>query len=299
MSENLDIAAILTDTRFNPRYLKTFAACLSYHLKPATIAELVATVKIPARTLQYQLASLRCLGIVTAPVGKNRLGLVTVHNPDRWDHNRAVHLGTPEPTANFQSLPAVAGPISPASDQDEFDAPILKNPPLPENVTRDYAAEVKILDSHPALKGRIRLSWLAYLERKYGAAMLDQHLPLVQLCDSFVHEFLGKNTGIAQKRLADPKTDWETTLQTHVMRHVAPTELRQRNAKAGAVASAQQKKFTFGQRRPAAPAQPSTPGTSAPVVASPPLQRLGATTPAAAALANPVLARLLKGVPTP
>jgi hypothetical protein len=87
-------------------------------------------------------------------------------------------------------------------------------------------------------------------------------------------------------------------LLTHVMLNVAPTELRQKRVVAGAVA-AQQKKFTFGQRRPATPAQPSTPGTSAPVVASPPLQRLGATTPAAAALANPVLARLLKGVPTP
>lgn len=299
MNENLDIAAILCDSRFNFRYGRTFAACLSYHGKPATIAELVAVSKIPARTLKYQLSALRCIGIITADKGKNRIGLVTVHNPDKWDHNRAAHLGTPEPPAATAPA-AISKPELPTEEEfDPFTAPILQGTPLPPNVTRDYAAELKILDSHPALRGRIRLSWLAYLERKYGQDMSNMNTSLLALCDVFVHEWLGKNTGrgVAAKRLADPKTDWETTLLTHVMLNVAPTELRQKRVLAGA--RAQQAKFHFSQRRPATPAKHPTPAASRAVPVEPPAgsptTRLGATSTTAAALANPVLAQILKG----
>jgi len=309
VSENLDIVAILTDDRLFRRsakgkpqvsfpLLRCLAACIKHHQQPATVAELAKVAQIPERTLKYQLAILRCAGVVTAPVGKNRLSLITVHNPDRWDHNRAVHLGTPEPSTP-DPTPTPAAPSIP-DEPDQFTAPILQGQTLPANVTRDYAAEVKILDSHPIVRGKIKLSWLAHLERKYAVALQQRATTLEHLASSFIHEFLGKPMAIASRRLADPKTDWEWTFENHVCRFVDPVAFGKRWKTASPTATSvkfQQKKFQFGQRRPANPSPPPTARPSVPAAdPQPTLKRLGATTSTAAALANPVLAHLLKGV---
>jgi hypothetical protein len=97
MTDHFDISAtiaILTDPRFNPRYCRTFAACMQYHGKTATIADLCAFAKLPERTLSYQLSCLKFLGIVTTRTGKNCLSVVLVHHPAEWASNSTVRVKT-------------------------------------------------------------------------------------------------------------------------------------------------------------------------------------------------------------
>lgn len=272
-----DICEILVDHRFNPSFARTLGACISYHGITAKLGELVSVARLPERTVRYHLVSLRAIGAITAPRSRHCIGPIAVYPPSHWETNSRNYLA--EQTG--AELPAIPTPPAnipqpdtniPDTDEPSIDDALpemLREPTLPPLATRDYEKELAILDTIPALRGRIKVSWLAYLERKYAAAFNENKTSLIALVDSFVHEFLGRDKGIGARRLADPKTNWETTLHTHIIRAVSPaewTEYRAAQAKSFAIkiSKGKQQRFKF---------QPARRAGANPVRASQPTQK--------------------------
>jgi len=295
----VDLVAVMTDARFSPACCRTLAACLAYLGKPASYAELLGAARCLSRsTLGYQLTQLRAAGVVTI-ARQNRLLVPTINPPAKWTAAAAAYLakttGTPLPT-----------PPDPAADDvttkvvDLIDAALpedLREPVRAPGVDRDYSVELKLLDAHPALRGRIRASWLAYIERRFADKLPATGTTLAQLCDSFVHEFLGKHTrnSIAARRLANPKTDWEDALLVHVLRAADTAGFRKRqavNAARFTATNRRQQKLPFRQRRVASHNTP--PATSEPAGLTPTDATL--LTDAALASTRP-LAKLLQPQP--
>ena len=321
------IVDILVSPHLPLTFVRTLAACLQYHGQKATIPNLIGVARIKPRTLEYQLMALRSLGIITAAQGKHCIGPILVHPPAQWAIVANAYLrdktgadlpspvsglrspvsGLPPATLDPQPLAAArqASTLDSATDLINAALPaFLREPVKPALATRDYAAELKILDSHPALRGRIKICWLSYLERKYSAKLAAAQTSLIALCDSFVHEFLGKSTGVGVRRLADPKTDWENTLHTHIVRVADPQEFKAklaiRVARQTQQGKAPQQKFKFLSQRRAAPTKPrstQTPDSELSALDTNRQLRSGTNSLADAALASPVLGKILKTKP--
>jgi DNA-binding transcriptional ArsR family regulator len=301
MMNTNDIIAALCDERLDATLCRVYGSCLNYHDKKTRITDLAKIAHTPQRTTTRHLQSLRIAGVITTTRHRGQIHILC-HPPNLWKSKAELEIakltGIHGNTTTTDAVATNTNDLNPTS-ADTFDAKsvlpaVLQQPYQSDSTHRSFTEELKLLNTHPALNNRISERWIAYLERKYSHQIAAQKTSLLALCDSFVHEFLGKSTGVAVRRLADPATDWERTLQVHVMRAVDHAEFRRRVAILNTTNNANQKnkqqRFKFkSQRRddgkPPALRGPTSPGdrTSS-----------GATTPRVAALANPHLARIIQ-----
>jgi hypothetical protein len=297
------LSAVLLADQYSPSWTRTLGAVLAHYGQPVTLPVIAQTAGLKLRTVQRHVAQLRAAGLLAATGTKRNLVLTLAANSTR-------------PAASPTAAPASAPGTDAAADA--LLPSFLQTDTLPAGVTRPYTAEFALLDSIPALAGKIKPSWLAYLERKWTPQFAAAQPPtdLRTLVDSFVHEFLKNGraavNSLAGKRLRDARTDWESALQTHIAYQLGAIRRGPPAAAAKpkpAAVTTPSLPFTPNQptrqRRASASAVPVPSVATLPAAADAPTTRLvtsqqsavrnttGPSSLAAAALANPILGKLV------